>query len=159
MTATTIRPKTAHIDMGPTGFISYAGDFLNCYKSYCPEQPFSPAKYYLVCRSIELSLKSFLALKKVGFTELKRHYGHSLSKLIEETTARGLNETVEISEDEESEVKKANEWYYRKGFEYFALENIVESRDTLPDLGILEPLAQRLIDGLQPLCLSSAQQP
>jgi len=43
--------------MGPTGFIIYAQDFLNSFKAYSPEKPFSPAKYYLICRSIELSLK------------------------------------------------------------------------------------------------------
>lgn len=159
MAAITIQPKTAEIDMGPTGFVVYARDFLDCYRSYCPGQPFSPAKYYLICRSIELSLKSYLALKKVRVKKIKNKYHHNLSKIIEETTTLGLREIVDISENEELEIEKANRWYNRKGFEYFDLQNIVESRDTLPDLSILEPLAERLIEILQPICLSSAQQP
>jgi hypothetical protein len=145
--------------MGPTGFIVYARDFLTCFRCYSPGEPFSPAKYYLACRSVELSLKAYLALKRVTTRDIKNEYRHDLSKLVRGSADLGLAEVVAISKEERSEIEKANQWYNRKGSEYFNVKNITVGRDTLPDLTILESLAQRLIDVLQPICLSSAQQP
>lgn len=158
MTGTTIKIKTAHINMGPTGFIIYAKDYLNGYKAYSPEIPFSPAKYYLVCRSVELSFKSYLSLKKFPIEKIKYKLGHDLIKCLNKAKEFNINELVEISAIEELEIKKANNWYNRKGFEYFDIKNIVESKDTLPELNVLQNLSERLIDILQPLCLSSAQE-
>src|SRR3569833_3241482 len=48
----------------------YATDFLAAAQAFeAPENRFSPVKYYLVCHSIELSLKSFLF--SAGF--IKKH--------------------------------------------------------------------------------------
>jgi len=60
--------------------------------------------------------------------------------------------------EEEIEIEKANKWYNRKGFEYFALKNLFESKETLPKLDILLSLSERLIETLQPICFSSAPQ-
>lgn len=154
-----IHLKPAHISMGPTGFVVYARDFLNAYKFYKIDKPFSPAKYYLVCRSVELSLKSYLSLKKVDIDKLKRNYGHDLSKIYKKAVELGITEVVDINHEEAVEIEKANKWYCRKGFEYFGIQNIVESKDTLPDLEILLHLAERSIEILKPICLASAQKP
>jgi hypothetical protein len=159
MAAITIQAKTAHVVLGPTGFVNYAKDFLNAFNSYKPEQPFSPAKNYLVCRSIELSLKSYLLLKKVPLKEVKYTYGHDLSKIVKKVDELGINMVVNISEEERTELLRANSWYNRKGFEYFDIQNIVESKQTLPNLDLMLGLAERLIDVLLPKCLSSSQQP
>lgn len=145
-----------HINMSPTGFIIYAEDFLNSFKAYDSEQPFSPAKYYLVCRSIELAFKSFLLIEKVTIKEIKFNLGHDLSKILNKANNLGINKIVEITGEEEIEIKKANNWYNRKGFEYFDIKNIIERKDTLPDLTILHNLALRLIKILMPICLSQA---
>jgi hypothetical protein len=159
MADTTIKVKTAHIDMGPTGFIIYAQDFLNSFKAYSPEKPFSPAKYYLVCRSIELSLKSFLSIKNIPVNTIKDKLGHNLTKILNRTQELDIKKVVVISTEEVVEIKKANNWYNRKGFEYFDIKNIVESKETLPNLNSLQLLAERLIEILKPLCLASAQKP
>ena len=157
MTGTTIKVKTAHIDMGPTGFIIYAQDFLNSFKAYIPEKSFSPAKYYLICRSIELSLKSYLSIKNIPVKTIKHELGHNLTKIFNRTKELDIKKVVVISKEEEVEIKKANYWYNRKGFEYFDIKNIMESKETLPNLNNLQLLAERLIKILRPLCLASAQ--
>lgn len=125
-----IRPKTAHITMGPTGFIVYARDFLNAYESFETDQPFSPSKYYLVCRSLELSLKSCLLLKNVPMNKVKYKFSHDLHRILRKSKELGIDSVVSIKDEEKFEIEKANSWYNRKGFEYFSIENIVESRGT-----------------------------
>ena len=154
-----IQPKTAHITMGPTGFVVYAGDFLNAYKSFETDKPFSPAKYYLVCRSVELSLKSYLLLKNVPIRKVKYNLSHDLHKILKKSKELGINAVVDIADNEKEEIEKANSWYNRKGFEYFDIQNIVEGIDTLPDLNVMSNLADRLINILKPICLASAQKP
>ena len=157
MTVTTIKAKTVEIDIGPTGFIIYAEDFLNSFKAYRSKKSFSPAKYYLVCRSIELSLKSFLSIKNIAISTIKKELSHDLIKILNRTQELDIKDIIEISKEEEMEIKKANDWYNRKGFEYFDIKNIVENKETLPNLNSLQLLSERLIEILKPLCLKSAQ--
>lgn len=152
-----IQVKTAHITMGPTGFIVYAGDFLNAYRSFETGNPFSPAKYYLLCRSVELSLKSYLLLKSVPIKKVKYKLSHDLHKILKKSKELEIDSVVGITDEEKSAIEKANDWYNRKGFEYFDIENIVADRDTLPDLNVMSNLADRLISVLKPLCLESTQ--
>lgn len=63
---------------------------------------------------------------------------------------------MQILIEEEREINKANEWYHRKGFEYFDIQNLVQNRDMLPDLNVLLVLAEKLINTLEPICISSA---
>jgi len=56
---------------------------------------------YLVGHAIELSLKAFLAAKKVSLKELaSRKYGHDLEKLFERATELGLDSIVEFEVDQ-----------------------------------------------------------
>ncbi len=143
------------IRMGPTGFIIYADDYLKAYNSFETDTPFSPAKYYLVCRSIELSLKSLLLVNNVPIKKIKRSLSHDLHKILRKTKELGIDGVVGITDEEKAEVEKANSWYKRKGFEYFSIENLVESKSTLPDLNIMHKLAERLIAVLTPICLNA----
>lgn len=154
-----IQPKTAHITMGPTGFVVYARDFLNAYKSFETDKPFSPAKYYLVCRSVELSLKSYLLFKNVPIRKVKYNLSHDLHKILRKSKELGIDAVVRITDEEKAEIEKANSWYNRKGFEYFDIQNIVEGNESLPNLNIMFNLADRLINILKPICLASAQKP
>ncbi len=159
MTNIEVKVKTAHIVIGPTGFVIYAEDFLNAYKCIETEKPFSPAKYYLISRSIELSLKSFLLLKNLPIRKVKYNLSHNLHRILRKSKELGIDEIVEITDVEIAELEKANNWYNRKGFEYFDIRNIVESKTTLPKLDVLLELAERIINTLKPICLASAQQP
>ncbi len=158
MANSVIQAETGHIKMGPTRFVIYAADFLNAYRSFETDKPFSPAKYYLVCRAVELSLKSFLLLKNVPIKEVKYDLRHDLHKILRKSKKLGINAVVGNTGEERAEIEKANGWYNRKGFEYFDIQNIVESKSTLPDLNVMNDLADRLINTLKPICLASAQQ-
>ncbi len=158
MTSVVIHAKTAHIFISPVGFITYANDYLLAFDSYKPEVPFSPALYYLTCRSLELSFKAFLLINGIDRNKLKsRSFGHDLAALLRKSKELGLLDKLAISESEQEQVQKANTWYARKGFEYFELQNLVDGKDTLPDLNIVRDLAFRMIASLKPLCLDAAQ--
>jgi len=154
-----INAKTAHVNMSPVGFVVYAENFLSAYRSFEPEVLFSPPKYYLVCHSLELALKSYLSMKGEPITKLKSNLKHDLHKILRKSKELGLDSVVALSEIEIHEIEKANEWYNRKGFEYFAIQNIVEKRNSLPDLEVLSAMTERIIGILKPLCLAAAQAP
>jgi hypothetical protein len=152
-----INAKIAHINMSPVGFVVYAEGFLGAYKSFEPDIPFSPPKYYLVCHSLELALKSYLSMKGEPIKNLKSNFGHNLRTILRKSKELGLDSVVALSEFELLEIEKANEWYNRKGFEYFAIQNIVEKRSSLPDLEVMSAVTERIIGILKPLCLATAQ--
>lgn len=145
--------------MSPVGFIVYAENFLSAYKSFEPVAPFCPAKYYLVCHSLELALKSYLSMKGEPTKNLKLDFKHNLHRILRKSKEMGLNSVVVLSEVEAGEIEKANKWYNRKGFEYFDIQNIVEKRSSLPDLEVLFVMTERIIGVLMPLCLAAAQTP
>lgn len=157
MPDTVIQCKPAHINMSAPGFIGYATHFLQAYDAYEPDKAFSPVKYYLVCHSLELSLKAYLAVKGVSARELKGSFGHNLHKIVRKCLELGILEVVTITKDEKIQLERANAWYKRKGFEYFDIQNIAPSKAPLPDLCKLKELAEKLIKELQPVCLASAQ--
>ncbi|SEI95179.1 hypothetical protein [Nitrosomonas eutropha] len=146
-----ISAKPARITMGPIGFIVYAEDFLNAYKSFKIDKPFLPVKYYLICRSVELSLKSYLLFKSVSIKKVKCKFGHDLQKILKKSIELGIGAVEGITDEEQAEIEKANNWYNRKGFEYFDIQNTLESKDTLPNLSVVFNLADRLINSLKPI--------
>ena len=158
MTNYVVHCEPAKIYVSPTGFLVYARDFLEAHKSHKPEKPFSPASYYLICRSLELSLKAFLLTKGVTRPEIRdrKKLGHNLQKILERAFELDINSVSPISSEQVLEIEKANNWYARKGFEYFEIKNIVDGKETLPDLNVLVEFAERLAIDLEPLCLSAA---
>lgn len=140
------------------GFLVYAGDFLDAHISHNPVNQFSPASYYLVCRSLELSLKAFLLAKGVKRSEIRHQnkLGHNLQKVLQRAGALDINSVSTISPAQIHEIEKANNWYERKGFEYFEIKNIVDGKESLPDLNVLVEFAGQLVIDLKSLCLSIA---
>jgi len=126
MTNYVLKAEPGHVYVSPTGFLVYAADFLNAYESYKSDKAFSPASYYLVCRSLELSMKSFFLAKGVTRQEIKdrNKYGHALKKLLSKAKELGINSISPISDAQEEQIVKANDWYVRKEFEYFDPQNI-----------------------------------
>lgn len=135
---------------------------MSAYESFETHKPFSPSKYYLVCRSIELSLKAYLLTKNLPIGNLKKRLGHDLDKILRKSKELGFDSDIGISEDEKAELERANLWYKRKGFEYFSIENMVkgyQGNSSLPDLQVLVALANKLISTIKPLCLDAMRQP
>ena len=77
-----IQVNPVHIFITPLGFHTYATDFLTAARDLKPSGHFPPVPYYLCCRAIELSLKSFLLGKGVTKKMLKKKLGHDLVKTL-----------------------------------------------------------------------------
>lgn len=155
MTNYEIKADPLKIYISPAGFRVYAADFLNAHQSYRPSQPFSPTSYYLICHSLELSMKAFLLAKGMTRAEIKC-IGHNLAVLLKKVKELDIDTICSVSDAEAKEIRKANAWYLRKGFEYFELRNLKDGPKTLPDLKVLIKIAQSLVKDLEPLCLSVA---
>jgi hypothetical protein len=157
MTNYTLKAESGYYHISPFGFISYAEDFYEAAISHCSPRNFSPVTYYLLCHSIELSLKSFLLLKGLPREEIRhRSMGHNLKNILTKCKDLGLSDLVDFSKAQTEEIASLNEWYCRKGFEYFELNNIVDSHDDLPNLSSVKELASVLISSLKEPCRNEA---
>lgn len=126
----------------------YAADFLGAANTFeAPKNRFSPIPYYLICHSIELSLKSFLFT--AGFKKKdRRRLNHDLIRALSAAEDNGLGNYLEISSIERDAVYKANELYLKKEFEYVeTLATIYDSHDL--DIGVLASFARRLLDSIE----------
>ncbi len=126
----------------------YASDFLAAAQSFePPKNRFSPVHYYLVCHSIELSLKSYLFSS--GFKKKdRRKLNHDLEKALGVAENNGLGNHLDIIPDDREIVIKANRLYQKKEFEYFeSLETIYDPHDF--NLDSLELFSVRLIEAIE----------
>ncbi len=126
----------------------YAGDFLSAAKDFkAPVNRFSPVPYYLICHSIELSLKSFLFT--AGFKKAdRRRLNHDLEKALRASEDNGLGIHLPIVANDRELIRRANRLYPKKEFEYFeSLETIYDPHDFKIDE--LALFAQKLFDGIE----------
>jgi hypothetical protein len=140
--------------MGPIGLWVYANHFLGAAKALPePTVRFEPVRYYLICHSIELSLKAFLSLKGATMVELSDpDYGHKLQKILTDANKKSLQSTVSLSAEQLTEISKAEYYYKGKVFEYPAVGEAINSYPELPDSEILFSAATRLVESLEKLC-------
>jgi len=155
-----LKAESAHYFVSPYFFIKYAEDFFEASSAHDSSIKFSPVKYYLVCHSIELSLKAFLLLKGVSKSDIRsRSLGHNLSNILEKCLSLGLEEIVQITDPQKSMLTELNEWYSRKGFEYFEIKNLAAGAGDLPDVILAQELATLLINNLREPCKNEANKP
>ena len=143
----------------PIGFHNYASDFATWANRSRTEksQFFSPVPYYLYCRSIELVIKAFLLAKGMTKKQLKtRKFGHDLTALLIEAKKLGLEDIVVIESEWEIELSKANDYYFKKDFEYF---NVTFGYHGLPSLAALNELSEKLLKSLKRICQDAADSP
>ena len=127
---------------------NYAGDFLKGARDFVPPvDRFSPLPYYLVCHSIELSLKAFLF--SAGFNKAARKaLNHNLEKAISAAEANGINAYLQVSAKDRDLIVKANRLYPKKEFEYFeSLETIYDPHNF--QLEDLTAFAHRLFEAIE----------
>ena len=155
-----LKAEGVHYHLSPYAFVSYAEDFYDAAISHDSNKHFSPVSYYLICHSIELLLKAFLLLKGVSRGQLRaRDMGHNLVNILDKCKESGLSEFYLFDETKSNEILKLNEWYCRKGFEYFELQNLVDSHQKLPSLPTIKNIAAELINCLKEPCLNEANKP
>lgn len=125
-------------------FRSYARDFLRAYSSLEGGRGFSPVRYFLICRAIELAAKAMHIGRDPSGRSVKQ-IGHFLEKACEPSVLAGCG--VELDTDELAELSKADAYYKDRGFKYFLFDNKVDESGPekilkgwpgLPSLGALE---------------------
>jgi hypothetical protein len=105
----------------PRGLINYAKEYYKGYETINREHPKDidclSVKYYLLCHSLELALKSRLRLNGLSYLELKK-LGHDLTKCI-----KILTEKYEFTFDSRTNemITCLNQYYSNKEFEYFVM--------------------------------------
>ena len=138
----------------------YSSQFLKAARSLERPNHFSAVHYYLYCRSIELSLKSFLLCSGVSITELKgRTLGHDLVRVWKRASKLGISTLVKLSKSQMVCLCAANTYYKSKGFEYFDILKAVQGFRDRPDLDMLDSLASELVNQLKKSCTDAADIP
>ena len=135
-----IRLKYQGIDanLAPSAFRKWASQYIDCEAYFCYEK-FSPVPYFLLCRAIELSIKS-MHLESFSQAEVKSKFGHDILKAYEALPERFQVLTV----DECSLLEGASNIYDGKQFEYFESEDALTGYSRFPDLATLRAIAYKL---------------
>jgi hypothetical protein len=153
----TIGPPLVDANIRPLAYQYYAKDFYEAYKKHKDGPKFSPARFFLISRSIELAAKSLQLADGLPAEDLN-NINHDLSKACNPDILNKFG--ISLSTKQISELEKANDYYKNKGFEYF-LYKIGNRRSSnfgssgpqmaltgwpnLPDVDILETIVDSLI--------------
>lgn len=140
MTEQTIQPKGFEVNLSPDAFHRWATHYYKCKQDFEPPHKFSPVPYFLVCRAIELEIKS-RHLKNSKQQDVKDKYGHDFMR-----SYKALPHADKVlSDDELTVLERANIIYKSKGFEYFKPVDALTGYSAYPDLEELDAVAIKLI--------------
>lgn len=138
----------------PFGFLIHAREFLDTGVLVLNRtKGVSLPAYFLLGRSVELSLKAFLLARGVKASELKsRKYGHNLSALLDAALEHGILCEVKLEAIEIGVIRLLSYDYMEKRFEY---------RDTggtyhLPLIDVTEQVSRKLATDLGSSCLEAS---
>ncbi len=149
-----VRPAGINEDIVPFAFQYYAKDFYEAYKKHKSDTKFSPARLFLIARSIELAGKG-LHLDQGKTTRDLFRINHDLDSACDESILIAYG--ITLTNVERVELKKANQYYEGKGFEYFLFNFARVSLDrsgpqqalsgwpNLPDENVLEGILGKLL--------------
>jgi DNA primase catalytic subunit len=147
-TSITLRPASLAVHLDAYWLRLYAGDYLSAAQQFSPPaRRFSPVRHYLICHSIELSLKSFLFTAGLKRADRKK-LNHDLEKALAAAEAHGIGRHVSVLDDDREQIIKVNSLYGGKEFEYF--ESLEMIFDPLPfDPVAIDSFAERLYAGIE----------
>jgi hypothetical protein len=129
------------VNLSPDAFHLWATHFYQSKQDFSI-QGFSPVPFFLLCRAIELEIKSRY-LKQQRQKQVKAKFGHDLLKAY-----NALDPSEKILDSNGTQVlKAATDIYKRKRFEYFDPEDALLGYSRYPDLNALDSVAQKLIGG------------
>jgi hypothetical protein len=75
----------------PIQFLDFADQFYSAFHELRKRPPpFSWPRYFLLCHSIELALKAYLAEHGATVDQLKDDFGHKLDKLVDKAAKKDL---------------------------------------------------------------------
>jgi len=137
---TTVSVQGFFANLSPDAFHLWATHYYKCRQDFqCPDR-FSPVPYFLLCRAIELELKSrHLVAKRQP--EVKDAYGHRIAQVYADLP---VSEQV-LSVEQFDLLRRASDIYASKGFEYFNPEDALTGFSRFPDLAELDAIAKELL--------------
>lgn len=143
--------------MGPIGLHTYANAFLEAVRTLPPASvPFEPVRPFLVCHSIELSLKAFLSLQGATMLQLSGGaYGHNLEEILKKADENHLTSLVNLTDAQRAVIRDATNYYMGKVFEYPAIGEALSGYPKMPALEILYEVATILVNSLRQQCLEA----
>ena len=110
------------VDSGetPSGFLKHAQEFFQAADLVVSKaEGVSLPAYFLLGRSIELSLKAFLLHQGMLITELrKKAFGHNLYALLEKSRQHGIEDYVAMEAIEDGVIQLLSYDYAEKRLEY-----------------------------------------
>ena len=130
------------------GISNDAREFLDAAHLVRREKPvwFAPT-YFLVCQSIELSLKAFL--RGSGYSDKQlRQLGHDLDACIAAARVADIESHVSLSEAVVAAIGVINPYYDLKDLQYS-----MSGYKSYPPPESLLALAERLVEGLCTFCI------
>lgn len=130
------------------GISNEAGDFLEAATILAANKPatFKPL-YFLVCQSVELSLKAYLRGSGYSERELKG-LGHNLNRCLQAAIDRSLQKHVSITQSDLNILERINAYYQSKDLQYGRA-----GLKYFPDIELLMALGRRLWKDLRPFCV------
>ena len=135
-----VRRHGIDANLAPDAFAKWAHHYLQCEADYSCKS-FSPVPYFLLCRAIELAIKS-IHLNKMGQPEVKSSYGHDILKAYEALPG----EFKVLVKGEQELLKVASEIYAGKQFEYFEPQDVLTGFSRFPSLVHLRALARKFVE-------------
>lgn len=126
-------------NLAPDAFHKWATHYYECKQSFAPGS-FSPVPYFLLCRTIELEVKSS-HLQTMTQDQVKCKFGHKLSKAYDALDTGDQTLTT----DEKHVLDAASDIYSGKDFEYFDPEDALTAYSRYPDLAALDAVARKLV--------------
>ncbi len=136
---TKVRRQGIGANLAPDAFEKWANHYIQCEKDYSGIV-FSPVRYFLLCRAIELATKS-IHLNSMRQPEVKEKYGHDIFKAYSELPI----EYQILTSNEKDLLVIASEIYNVKQFEYFEPEDALTGYQRFPNLEPLRALAYKIV--------------
>jgi hypothetical protein len=129
------------VNLSPDAFHMWAEDYYRCKQDFRHRRKFSPVPFFLLCRAIELELKS-RHLEQQSQKEVKRRFSHDLSKTYDALSA---DQRI-LTDEERNTLAVASGFYKDKDFEYFNPEHALQGYSPYRDiLNALDAIAAKLI--------------
>lgn len=138
---------TSHQGETPEGFLKHAQEFWRAAKLVLNDaEGVSLPAYFLLGRSIELSLKAFLLHRGMAISDLrsKKKYGHDLGKLLKRARDEGLEQHIQLQEIDRGVIDLLAYDYAEKRLEYRVTGGTYYLPLLEPTLNIAQKLAHRL---------------
>jgi hypothetical protein len=130
------------------GFWCMALDYFAAERALPDESTarFGLVPHYLLCHSLELSFKAFLADKGNTIEDMRKRFNHDLGELLRECEANGLAASFPNVTELRTQIRQVNKYYSEKQFEYGEI-----SIYDLPELKALRDSSSKLISVTEPL--------